>query len=108
MKRIMLMLATLLAAAGVSLAPMAQAETADAAYLRLLEMEHLGAEDSVKLIRLGHSVCDALAAGNPESKVIAALRTNMPALVNASDPYVAAMVAGSIAGAAQYAYCPNV
>ena len=39
---------------------------------------------------------------------MAALRTNMPALVNASDPYVAAMVAGSIVGAAQYADCPNV
>jgi len=64
--------------------------------------------DSAQLIRLGHSVCDALAAGNSETEVINALRGNMPALVNASDPYVAAMAAGSIVGAAQYAYCPNV
>ena len=43
-----------------------------------------------------------------ESKVIAALRQNTPALVNADDPYVAAAAAGSIVGPAQYAYCANV
>ena len=93
---------------GAAFAAPIQAETADHAYLRLLSSQSLSSADAAGLINLGHSVCDALAAGNSESKVIATLRQNTPALVNASDPYVAAAAAGSIVGAAQYAYCANV
>jgi hypothetical protein len=70
-------------------------------------MENASAKDAEQLITLGHNVCDALKAGNPQSKVIETLRKEVPAFKNASDPYAAAAAAGSIVGAAQYAYCPN-
>lgn len=58
--------------------PVAQADSGDAAYLRLLNGLYQS-QDAPSLIRLGHSVCGALSRGVTEDAVITDLRQTLPA-----------------------------